>query len=217
MKYTSKLILNWEEYQFAAPSGWLPSAYQEVEYIESTWTQWIDIWLICKSWYKIDFKYYTVSSNNLDQSIIWATSVDYSNPLYRWINYNFWFDSVYFNYNNSWHDITSSQAVWNTYEWSVTLRNWNQTIIINGSTVYSATDTLNATWNSNLLLFTSRGTNYALIKLYEMEIYDENDVLIRNFVPCYRKIDSVIWLYDLVEWTFYTNSGSWDFIKWQDI
>lgn len=195
----------------------LPEEYQEVEHIETTWTQWIDTWLIWKSWYKIDLKYYTNSSSNRDQTIVWCSVVDWDTPLYRWVNYNSSYMSVYFNYNNTWHDIRNSQAVWNTYEWSVTLRNWNQNITLNWNTVYSATDNLSQTWTTNLFLFTSRWTNYALIKLYYMKIYDENDNLIRDFVPCYRKADDVIWLYDLVNSQFYTNSWTWTFTKWADI
>ena len=47
-------------------------------------------------------------------------------------------------------------------------------------------------------------------KIYYFKIYD-NNVLIRDYVPCYRKADSVAGFYDLVNNTFtsaYNNSGS---------
>ena len=50
-------------------------------------------------------------------------------------------------------------------------------------------------------------------KLYSCKIYD-NNTLVRDFVPCYRKSDNVIWMYDLVNNQFYTNSWSWTFAKW---
>lgn len=216
-KVSSVYIWNWNNTATRIRPWKLPSEYQEVEWIWTTWTQWIDTWLIWKSWYKIDLKYYTNSSSNRDQTIVWCSVVDQSTPLYRWINYNSSYMSVYFNYNNTWHDIRNLQAVWNTYEWSVTLRNWNQNVTLNWNTVYSATDNLSQTWTTNLFLFTSRRTNYALIKLYYMKIYDENDNLIRDFVPCYRKQDTVRWLYNLVNNQFYTNSWTWTFTKWLDV
>jgi len=40
---------------------------------------------------------------------------------------------------------------------------------------------------------------------------------IRNFVPCYRKADNVIGLYDMVEGKFYTNAGTGAFTKGADV
>lgn len=50
------------------------------------------------------------------------------------------------------------------------------------------------------------------LKLYSFKLYDGND-LIRDFIPCYRKSDNETGLYDLVNNTFYTNSGTGKFIK----
>jgi len=50
------------------------------------------------------------------------------------------------------------------------------------------------------------------MRLWSMEITVNNEV-VRNFVPCYRKIDNVIGLYDVINGKFYTNSGTGEFIK----
>ena len=50
------------------------------------------------------------------------------------------------------------------------------------------------------------------MKLYSFLLYD-NEKLIREFIPCYRKSDSVIGLYDIVNDVFYTNSGTGTFSK----
>ena len=44
-------------------------------------------------------------------------------------------------------------------------------------------------------------------KIYYCKIY-ENDVLMRNLVPCFRKEDSVIGFYDLVMEKFYPGTGT---------
>lgn len=53
-------------------------------------------------------------------------------------------------------------------------------------------------------------------KLYGLKIYN-NSVLVRHFVPCYRKSDNVVGLMDLVNNVFYTNNGSGTFLKGDDI
>lgn len=58
--------------------------------------------------------------------------------------------------------------------------------------------------------------NFANAKIYTCQIYND-DELIRDFIPCYRKSDSEIGLYDLVERKFYTNQGTGTFLKGADI
>lgn len=53
----------------------------------------------------------------------------------------------------------------------------------------------------------------AKLRLYSCKIY-QNWTAFHDFVPCYRKSDWEIWLYDLVSDTFYTNQWSWTFTKW---
>ena len=58
-------------------------------------------------------------------------------------------------------------------------------------------------------------TNKGKVQLYSLKLYDGND-LIRDFVPCYRKSDGTIGLYDLANARFYTNNGSGSFLKGED-
>lgn len=54
-------------------------------------------------------------------------------------------------------------------------------------------------------------------KLYSAKLYDENNTLIRDFIPCYRKSDNVIGLYDIVNNRFYTNAGTGTFSKGNNV
>lgn len=47
-------------------------------------------------------------------------------------------------------------------------------------------------------------------------VYTEGDAVVRNFVPCYRRSDGIIGMYDTVSGTFYTNAGSGTFLKGDD-
>ena len=57
--------------------------------------------------------------------------------------------------------------------------------------------------------------NYYPMRLYTCKFYDD-DKLMRNFVPCYSKINGAIGLYDLVEGKFYGNLGTGVFAKGVD-
>ena len=64
-----------------------------------------------------------------------------------------------------------------------------------------------------LLVARSNGTaysGYAKCKLFGCRIWD-NDVLVRNFIPCCNKSNGQIGLYDLVTGMFYENAGTGSF------
>ena len=48
-------------------------------------------------------------------------------------------------------------------------------------------------------------------KIYYIKIYDGDDVLVRDMVPCYRKSDNEVGFFDRVNKVFYTNLGTGDF------
>lgn len=52
--------------------------------------------------------------------------------------------------------------------------------------------------------------------LYEARIYTHNE-LVRNFIPCYRKLDGRKGLYDTVEGKFYENKYEKDFIAGPEV
>ena len=77
------------------------------------------------------------------------------------------------------------------------------------------------TMTSNLLLL---GQNYngtpryaGTRRVYYFKYYDKNDTLICDLIPCYRKSDGVIGMYDIVRKQFLTNKGSGSFTKGADV
>jgi hypothetical protein len=68
--------------------------------------------------------------------------------------------------------------------------------------------------SGNVTLF-SQERQESTGKLYYCKLYD-NDVLVRNLIPCYRKSDNAIGMYDTINKVFYTNSGSETFLKGND-
>lgn len=78
--------------------------------------------------------------------------------------------------------------------------------------------------NTNIYLFTANGTSAVSAanrkyygKLYGFTMDSVDGTPIRNFVPCYRKTDGVIGLFDTVGKQFYTNIGTASLTKGADV
>ena len=95
------------------------------------------------------------------------------------------------------------------------------TDLINNTSAQSTTQG-EYTMTNNLLLFAQNyngsprmaGTN---TQLKSFSYYDKNDTLICSLIPCYRKSDGVIGMYDTVRKQFLTNAGSGNFTKGADV
>lgn len=193
--------------------GWLPDAYQEVEYIESTWTQYINTWFqYTQTTWKVEAKFIPTvlwgdyptyrlawAYNGSDRSFIMYNGV---NPAYIGIWWNDYSTSIAMSANTLYEVAAEITTPWTV---NYTL-NWN-------------TANISYTWSlatsRDYLLFCNNEDwtpwNYGQYKLFYYKMY-EAGTLVRDFVPCYRKSDNAAWLYDLVEWVFYTNQGTGDFI-----
>ncbi len=58
--------------------------------------------------------------------------------------------------------------------------------------------------------------NTGILRIRSCRLYD-NSILVRHFIPCYRKTDSVPGMFDLVNGVFYTNSGTGMFLVGADV
>ncbi len=183
--------------------GKLPSEYQEVEYIESTGTQYINVGYIPKidDVYKLKFSFTRITGNQVVfGSRTSGTYLDSLNQVY--LNKSM---AVTLENHALFFSGTTQQDLFLTevnkiyeLELSANSGNFNNT---SSQPLY-------------LFCFNTLGSSsvYSFIKLYKFEITNNNTV-IRNLTPCYRKTDNVAGMYDLVEQKFYENNGTGTFIK----
>lgn len=188
---------------------WLPNTYQEVEYIENTssWPR-IDLWHIptSKTMWQIKFRNLVQTWYVIYGYYAWADSSDYrlfnaSNRIY----FDIWSSRISWSSLNQ--NVDYEFEIWNFYVKDIP----TQTNLISGSSISSFTGTHNMTLNHSYADAANSCNRWYYVKIYE------NSTLVRDLVPCYRKLDSVIWMYDLENWTFYTNSGTGTFTKWPDV
>lgn len=184
--------------------------YQEVEYIQSTWTQYINTSIAAS-----DTKWVYMKLSTQDRS---------TDLVYFWASA--WGDTRFVIWNASnqmyiaWNSKNNVSISANTiYEVKNNYLN-DRKIYLNTSLVTSSLWTLSSSNTYNVKIFAwnySWNTSFnCKIRLYSLKISDSGNI-IADFVPCYRKSDSVIWLYDLVNNQFYTNAWSWTFTKWSDV
>lgn len=178
----------------------LPFQYQEVEYIEGTGTQYMSQFTLNKAYtgdLTVGYKF-TVTEHT---------------------------DAMYFS------TITSNMSAGQAYSLGYTMSGsslyirWNQVADSSTAIAYTSPEICevsrtNAIENVTLgyVSLFCHGVDY---KPWKGKLYKYwlkiDDSYIFNFVPCYRKADNEIGLYDLVGRQFYANSGTGTFIKGPDV
>lgn len=180
----------------------LPSNYQEVEYLQSSGTQYIDTGIVPIENDEIELQNVFCVKSSDTQSIFSAGTGTYQLILLVGI----YSEDVYFKY------FASGRAK-NIYQKIDTPTN----IVVNNTGIYynsilQETSNYENSVNTNLFLFRrANNTSYATAKIGIVKL-TRNNSLVRNLVPCYRKSDNVAGMYDLVNGVFYTNSGTGTFI-----
>ena len=96
-----------------------------------------------------------------------------------------------------------------------------QYLKVDGVTVYEASDSNEYNNDFNMAIFAcSYSSNdfrlFASARVYNLCVKN-NDTLLGNFIPCYRKSDNEIGMFDTVSQTFYTNQGTGTFLKGDDV
>lgn len=177
----------------------LPNEYQEVEYIESSGTQYINTGITGKN-------LHTAIESKCTWSSIGGGSGVASTGGLHYIN-----DNVIRTggsaegYHYTLNEIVVVKAFYNA--------EGKRVVSVNGEivcigTAYSSTD-------ANVLINSLADGAKQSGKIFWFKIYND-DVLVYHAIPCYRKSDSVIGMYDIVNNTFYTNSGTGTFTKGAD-
>ena len=169
----------------------------------------------------VDIKFTSTTTQQrvfgVDNSIDWVVMASYINGSGKYSRYignggsSFTFQATTITADTNRHTFTLDNSRY------IITTGWSEV----SNTVNSQTITNNPTNNPLTILAQYWPTedayyNYASAKLYACKIWD-NDVLVRDFIPCYRKSDNVIWVFDKVENKFYTNAWSGTFTKWNDV
>lgn len=192
----------------------LPPQYQQVEYIQSSGTQYIntDVSLYDVEDHKIILDIAPTEFYNYN--IIWGSTYD-ADTFEGWVHVD---GLLAMRYNYIRYGSDNTIEVNNRYLIEAGKSNINLSNSIykkvNGTSYGSNTVNTKIT-DAKFLLFLS-GSDYGKHKLYSCKLY-KSGILVRNFIPCYRKVDNEIGLYDLVNKVFYSNAGTGVFLKGDNV
>lgn len=194
----------------------LPAAYQEVEYIESTGTQYIDTGIPAKSIYDVsgDIKFTSLSPIQL------FGCYDINN--YNYTAFSFGIrSSGKFSLYKTGTSAQSEVADATTDRFQFTLSTLNGRYFFGFS---SGTFTETApTSDKPFILFARYNIDrdavetFCSMRVYRIMMRTADTVVSNDFIPCYRKSDGEIGMYDLVSNQFFTNAGTGTFLKGADI
>ena len=186
----------------------IPKEYRRLEYIQSTGTQYIDtgVPLTSNSRVVMDCELTTVSGTQcFFCSRTEATTTDItSNTLF----------AIGSTYRKEYYGESKTATNSDGANKRIIIDNDKNRIEI-GSAILSFSSVSDTVSPMNCYLMASTVlengvistfSNFAYMKLYSCQIYN-NDILVRSFIPCQKKSDSTLGLYDTVSQSFYVNSG----------
>lgn len=205
-KGTTQIIKRYKGTNLIYTSSRLPSGYIECAYIESTGTQYIntgvnttnDIGTEIRFSYNNNVNYqYAIGELTAGNNRFSPIFIDKDSP-----NKFLFTDTIAFQYNE--------YANFDNLPHTIKFNYPNRKISFDNTLIKTTADTFATSTGGNIYLFArnySGVSHTASIKLYFCKLY-ANDTLIRDFIPCYRKSDNRVGLYDIVNDVFYVNQGT---------
>ena len=187
-------------------TGWEMCPFVQIEYLESTGTQYIDTGYIQSS--NTHYKWKGIDYTTSDASLFGTQQAGVTSCLLYGTRYN---RSLYAgnNYINTLYSSTEERPI----EWQLICNNGTAILKKADTTInslnYAGSPTTDTMYIYGIHYNGSIGSKSSL-KLYYFQIYD-NDVLVRDFIPVLDP-NGVPCMYDKVEEKFYYNAGTGDFI-----
>ena len=190
--------------------------FQQVEYVESTGTQYINTGIKLNNNTRVVIDFAISSSSTEDGALFGSRSSNGSTDTYIiWANNKDGFSNATFVFSA----FQNNQSLTANTRYSLDVSASGMFIdgTMRGDTPTQAT--FSGSYPAILFgmgsggAFDSRGFKG---KVYSAKIYQQ-DELVRDYVPCYRKSDNISGLFDKVTGVFYANAGTGTFVKGGDV
>lgn len=195
----------------------LPPEYQEVEYIENTGTQYIETNFIptMDATVSVEWDFMLTVVQNGDQMMFGARNGTKQSVQGEFYDHKKWYVRVA---TKGYTAISDTLSIGTKYSAKCD----NEHFRVNNKELSPTEDNNTGTlvplyifaWNykqASSNKYINKG-----LRMYKL-IFKNGNTETANFVPCYRKSDGEIGMYDTVTKTFYTNSGTGTFLKGADV
>ena len=193
----------------------LPSGYKQLEYIESTGTQYIDTGVTPNQDTALAGSFMVKSTANAAAGtgfIPYGAAYKYNSQAFELYTTSGQFEINYDGQVNFIGTVQMDQKIHVNHD-----KNIVSIILQDGTSVNTAFTYQNFTAPYTLTLFAinRRSTVCGLLRLYSCKIYD-NGTLVRDFVPC-KNDSNEIGLFDLSRGVFYGNDGTGSFVAGPEV
>lgn len=175
----------------------LPSGYTQLEYIQSSGTQYVDTGVKPDQTYTLEVKYQTAQTS--------AGGIAVSDQNWQSNGFGIWCNAVAFG-NQTSQDVTLNGSE------VITAKLSQAGLVVNGETVWTPTAaTFTAAANMTLMALNRNGSisERCSGRLYYAKL-TSSGTLIRDFLPC-KNASGAVGLYDTVGAQFYANAGTGTF------
>jgi len=200
----------------AGPEPYIPVEYQEVEYIESSGTQYINTnYYPYKTKAELQFQaptrptgdsQYVSGVYNVNNNRYYLVLFDPSDGYFRTCDRSAnWYNGNLTSYNSNVHTIIYNDE--------------NYKVYFDGTTINKTVSDLTTQSSQPLVLFayidsTPKVAQFFTGRIMYLKLWDKDtNTMVRDLVPCYRKSDDEIGMYDRANGVFYTNAGTGTFTK----
>ena len=186
----------------------LPSGYKELEYIQSSRTQYIDTGFKPNNNTRVvmDSEFLATPSGN---TALFGARTAANNKNYAMLFIPSSFRSDYNDvYSQTWAVAATPRRIYDKNK---------ETTTIDGTAKSYTNSVFQADYTLSLFAINAAGTVqwFASMRLYACQIYN-NGALIRDYIPC-TNADGAIGLYDLVTAAFFANAGTGTFAAGPDV
>lgn len=187
----------------------VPTGYTQLQYLESTGTQWIDTGIAPTNTTGVRVEFNKkATGDQVVVGILGSSSENlYVNPATT---------NLYIPFAQSYGQATYGPYAYNTdYTVSINYKN-DRKRYVNGVSFQNITTTLTSTGKPLYMFAGDRLTSDSANWFFKGRIYylqiTEGTELVRNFIPARRNSDGVLGMYDTVTNAFFINNGTGEFI-----
>lgn len=186
----------------------LPYGFTQLDYIESTGSQYIDTGITADNTVEFDVTFNT--SDNLGNSTYGCIFGSRQASVTKELQVTTYSDSGFygtFRYGDS-----GNYNAYLTRLQKINVKLLNGKYIVDNEEKYSVDKTFSNNYNIYIFALNNGGTaaQYGKVKLYTLKLYKAGS-LVRNFIPC-KSVNNEIGLFDLISNTFFANKGTGSFI-----
>ena len=189
--------------------------YTQLEYIESTGTQWIDTGVKNSD---VDEYYVKFKSRYAQYKFIFGNYIDEDTESTRLLftdsnNKEMYSNvaSIAKNPNSSGTTTDSWNEAWGRKSGSTTYFKMNTDDEVSRTVISGKANHTNIALFANMIGGSAQSSQIAAMQ------FKKDNALVRNFIPVRRNSDGVVGMYDMVSGQFFTNSGTGEFIAGPDV